>query len=357
MAASSSGVSSSDFPNVFAIVRARNSLAANRRAEELQPSRVTSAQQVNQINAFDIRQNERTEAGAASLAQSRQDLQEGKAGAGRAFAINHPEELTEIFEAQAKKREMDLNAFNTRIIAVGRFATGFAGSLPPDVTPEQGQQQYTQGREALLRRFPELTEEDVPSKPNGLFIRRAITAMSAVAELQKQAGIAQGQKIIKGGTGEPGETRQRRVNVAGPEGPVAPTNVAAPKTGAGGGRGSGTGPGEIKAADTNAIKAIINDRVGEFFDPRTNEIKVLDPERRSLALAILDEASRIFARGGVTHADAVTQAARKFDVQITEAAGAGDNRARPGPDSPKRTKQLEAFKKFGNVARDFVNKQ
>jgi hypothetical protein len=344
-----SGVSSSDFPNVFGIVRARNSLAANRRAEELQPGAVQKQRQEVELNAFTLGREERGVASEKETARILDDIRADRPGAFRELALHDPARLTSVLEAQAKKRDMDLNAFNTRLMAVGRFATGFAGSQGPGGTPEQAQQQYTQGREALVRRFPELSEEDVPVKPNSLFLKRAISALSAVSELQKQAGFGQGNAFVQVGGPEPGSTQTRRVEKAGPTEDIGPPKLPAPpKTGGAG--GSGKGIGEITSADTNTLKSIINDRVGEFFDPRTNEIKVLDPERAALALGILEEASRIFARGGVTHADAVTQAARKFDVQIQEAAGAGDNRARPGAEGETRTKQLKAF-------RDFVNKQ
>jgi len=334
-------------PNPLAVVKGREIIARTNRANELQPGRIEQQGQQTALNAFTMRQNERTEGLQAETAKIKARIAAGDPTAFRDFALANPVEMGRVLTAEAGKRDLDLKDYATRMTAIGRFATGFAGSSKQGTAPEEVQRQYKQGRDALVKRFPDITEEDVPLKPSTLFLNRAMSSLAGVTELMKQSGFGQGQKFVKTGTGEPGESQQRRVNVAGPEEAIGQPEVPAPKSGFG---GSGGVEGEIKSADTNALKAIINDRIGEFFDPTSGEIKVLDPDRKALALAVLTEASAIFARGGTTHAAAVTEAAEKLDIQITTAAGESANRARPGSESESRTKQLKAF-------RDFVNKQ
>jgi len=330
-------------PSPLAVVQGREIIARTNRANELQPGRVEKQGQELELNAFNLRQNQRTEGLQAETAKIKQRMAAGDPTAFRDFALTNPTELTKILAAQAKGRELDLKEYMTRAAAIGRFATGFTGSQKTNTAPEEVQRQYTQGRDALLKRFPDITKEDVPEKPNSLFLNRAMSSLAGLTELMKQSGFGQGQDIIETGTGKPGETVKRRVNVAGPEGTIGEPEVAAPKASSG---GSGAGAGEIKSADTNALKAIINDRIGEFFDPTSGQIKVLDPDRKALALAVLTEASAIFARGGATHAAAVTEAAEKLDIQITTPTDDSVNRARPGSPSETRAKQLKAFGAF-----------
>lgn len=343
-----SGVSSSDFPDVSAVVRNRNALAANRRAEELQPGRLEQQQQRTDINAFTLRSEGARESSEAETARILGDIAADRPGAFRELAIQNPDRLTKVLEAQAKKRDMDLTAFNTRLMAVGRFATAFAeNSSAKAVSPEQSQEQYTQARAALVRRFPELTEEDVPTKPNSLFLKRAISALSGVAELQKQAGFGQGNQFVQTGVeGQPGATQTRRVPKAGPEADIGPPKLPAPTAGRGGAGSSGS------VAASNTILRAVNGLFGDIFDLESGRIQVLDPEERRKMMAVASRAEQLNVQEGLPPLQAVRQAAEELGIEfpVLQPGGGNVNRARPGVESETRTKQLKAFK-------DFVNKQ
>ena len=346
--ATSSGVSSSDFPNVGQVIRNRNALATNRRAEELQPGRLEQQGQRTQINAFTLRSEAARESSEAETARILKDIQADRPGAFRELAIQNPERLTKVLESQAKKRDMDLTAFNTRLMAVGRFATAFAeNSSDKTIPPEQAQQQYTQARTALVRRFPELTEEDVPTKPNSLFLKRAMAALSGVSELQKQAGFGQGNKFVTTGVEDrPGATQTRRVPIAGPEADIGPPKLPAPTAGRGGGSSGST-------AASNTILRAVNGLFGDIFDLESGAIQVLDPEERRNMLAVAARAEQLNAQEGLPPLQAVRQAAGELGIEFPELGiqgAASTNRARPGVESETRTKQLKAFK-------DFVNRQ
>jgi hypothetical protein len=345
-----STVSAQDFPNVAQVIRNRSNIAANRRQEELQPGRLEGQQQTNELNAFNLRQNVRTEANQAETARLLTDLQNDVPGAFRQLAIQNPERLTTVLEAQAKKRDMDLNAFNTRLLAIGRMATAFAGNAAADkaVAPEEQQRQYTQSRDALVRRFPEITEEDVPLKPNSLFLKRAMSALSGVAELQKQAGFGQGTSFVQTGVkDQPGATQTRRVPTAGPEADIGPPKLPAPAAGRGGAGGG------VTTAASNTILRAVNGLFGDIFDLETGRINVLDEDKRQDMLAVAARAEQLTDQEGLPPLQAVRQAASELGIQFPDvgpASGASVNRARPGVESETRTKQLKAF-------RDFVNKQ
>lgn len=343
-----STVSAQDFPNVAQVIRNRSNIAANRRQEELQPGRLEQQGQQTQLNAFELRGEQSREFGEKETARILRDIQAEVPGAFRELAIQNPDRLTKVLEAQAKKRDMDLNAFNTRLLAVGRFATAFAeNASDPSIPSEQRQQQYTQGRDALVRRFPELTEKDVPLKPNSLFLKSAISALSGVAELQKQAGFGQGNQFVQTGVeGQPGATQTRRVPKAGPEADIGPPKLPAP-TGAGRGGSSGS------TAASNTILRAVNGLFGDIFDLESGAIQVLDPEERRNMLAVAARAEQLNAQQGLPPLQAVRQAAGELGIDFPELGpqgAASTNRARPGVESETRTKQLKAF-------RDFVNRE
>lgn len=343
-----SGVSSADFPNIASIVRNRNALAANRRADELQPGAVKAAEQTNDLNAFSLRQNQRTERSQETEAQLLRDFQDNKPGAGRALAFNFPEKMTAGLEALAKQRDMKLEELNTRLMAVGRTATAYTAFVTDpankNLTPAQKQAAWDQGRSALVRRFPEFTEADVPLKPNSFFLKSAISTLSSVAQLIKQ-GAGPEQKIIEGGTGKPGETRKLRVNVKGPEGPVAPINVAAVSAA---GKGADGSTDSLPAGISNTIFRVVNNLFGDIFDLENNVITVLDPEERKKMIAVAARAEQIAQEDRLPALQAVQQAAREFNIAIPERPGTGENvnRARPGAPSETRSTQLKAFADF-----------
>lgn len=87
----------------------------------------------------------------------------------------------------------------------------------------------------------------------------------------------------------------------------------------GGKRKSGGAGGErgMKPADSSEIRRNVVDLFGGFYDPQTNKISGLSDDEKQRALAIEEEAARIYlANPAMSHAQAAAQAARTAGIDI-----------------------------------------
>ncbi len=342
------------FPDINRIADARSTFARTSRENALQPGRIERQSIENELGRFDIG----TEEAKVSAGKRERGINERQAAGDPAafgeMVRENPEEAKRQVDAIAAMRKLTKEQFEAGALQIGRFATVAAQlASEKDRTPEQIQADYTRLREALFKRNPEIRKEEVPEKFSAGFLKQAIAFASDLAALQKNAGFA--QPAVKntlstvGVSGQPGAEQRVAVNPnTNAFENLGPPLVPSPPKASGSGSG-GVGPGEIKSADTNTIKTIINELVGDFFDAKTGEIKVIDPDKRAQALAVLTEASRLFVEGGVTHAAAVTQAAELLELRIikppsNKRAGRDDQ----GPPSAARTKGLEAMEAFVN---------
>ena len=92
---------------------------------------------------------------------------------------------------------------------------------------------------------------------------------------------------------------------------------AAKQPGDGGGDGK---PFQMKAADTNSIRAATRELYGSMWDPTTGRYSGLNKKQEQEVLAIQSEASRIYRanKGRVGHSEVVVRAARKLDIEIRD---------------------------------------
>ena len=91
----------------------------------------------------------------------------------------------------------------------------------------------------------------------------------------------------------------------------------------------GTGQGfKFTASDSNAIGKQSERLYGGFYDPATGQMSGLDPAQAAKVAQVQEDAERLYsqAQGGMTHAIALAQAARKMgiNIQSTEANEATD---------------------------------
>jgi hypothetical protein len=86
------------------------------------------------------------------------------------------------------------------------------------------------------------------------------------------------------------------------------------------GSGSGAGKGGLKSGDESLMYKQSAELLGGIFDQSGN-ITNLDPDTRNKVQAVTTEATKIFRDGGVTRAQAVTQAAKKYGFNIEDVPG------------------------------------
>lgn len=353
----------SHFPSINRVANARSTLARTARENELQPGRVEEQTQRNTLRDFDIGARQ---AGVDSAARVRELNVQAEGGDTSAFGKiirEDPQRAKQQLDAVAKQRKMAADAFEIGALKIGRFANQVANILSDkSVNPEQAQGLYTQARDVFMRKNPDATDDDVPVKISRRFIKDAIGFASDITSLRKQLGIGQGQTIITGGTGTPGQTQQRRVNIAGPEGTVAPPALAAPK---GKGKGGAGGEGfQLKPADSNAIRAAANAIYGQIYGPE-GELLIVDSAAQVKALRLAARAERIFQRARergtpMAHSTAVEQAAEELGITKEDFSGGTTVRDQRSPTGRSvdrtgtgkrgsrgsRQNQLDAFKDF-----------
>ena len=77
---------------------------------------------------------------------------------------------------------------------------------------------------------------------------------------------------------------------------------------------------EFKASDTNAIGTQVTRLFGGVYDPATGRFAGLDPQKANRAAAVHAAADELYAagQGGVTHAQAVREAARRLRISIED---------------------------------------
>lgn len=91
------------------------------------------------------------------------------------------------------------------------------------------------------------------------------------------------------------------------------------------GKGGAAG---IKATDAGEIRRQAAQLYGGFYDPATGQFSGLDPDKASKVQALQEEAERIYAQGQLSHGRAVTAAARRLGIDITDASGLSDDPVR-----------------------------
>ena len=114
--------------------------------------------------------------------------------------------------------------------------------------------------------------------------------------------------------------------------------------------GSGK-PWEMNASDSNSIRAAVASLYDSIWDPQTGRYSGLNKEQAREVAAVAEEASRIFRTNNerdipISHAEAVSRAARKMNIQIRDLERDPQNRdplglfGRPGQTpSPQRQPQ------------------
>lgn len=96
--------------------------------------------------------------------------------------------------------------------------------------------------------------------------------------------------------------------------------------------------GGLKSSDTNAIHRQAASLYGGVYDPQTGEFRGLDAGSAKNALAISEQASRIYqeGRGRVSHSEAVSRAARQSGIDI----GGAPTEAPPEQEAPERAQDV-----------------
>ncbi len=302
-------VDPSAFPDVRNVVAARAGIARTRRENALQPGRLRLQGQKEKLNAFTLRQGERTEVRQTAGDDIMTRIQAGEAGAFQELATIDPARANTVLDGLAKQRKARREETDLALLATMRLAV--AGAQSP--------QDWTRMRNRVLEQHPTLTPEDIPEKPSATFMKSAIAMGAGVQALQKQAGFGQGNAFVTTGVaGQPGATQ----NVLANQGTgrvvakVGPPKTPAPKAAAGAGKGAVAGG--VKTAASNAILKAVNQLHGGVFDAQGN-LTVLDPELRNKVLNIAERAEVILGRGTVSGAlQAVKQAAQEAGFDFAE---------------------------------------
>jgi hypothetical protein len=336
------------FPDIGNVIRNRAAFDANQRQNALQPGRLKQQQQQTEINAFNIGQGERTEKRQIAGDDIMDRIQAGDANAFKELATVDPDRATGALDALAAERKVKREQVDLALLAAGRMAVAGMQS-PPD---------WPRLRESTLKQHPTLTPEDIPERPSASFMRSAIAMMSGVAELQKAAGVGQGNVLTSSGVeGQPGARQNRLVSRGTGEtvAKIGPPLTPAPRA-ASSGAGAGSGDGKVPNAVSNTILRAVIVLFGDIIDPESREIKVLDPEKRAQVANVSARAEEIFARGGVEGAlVAVRQAAAEANIDFREfGVTVRDQRSPTG-------KSVSKPKDTGNAAdplriRDFLNR-
>lgn len=94
--------------------------------------------------------------------------------------------------------------------------------------------------------------------------------------------------------------------------------------------GKKSAEGGFKAADTNAIRGLGADYFGGTFDPVTGRISGLSKDQSVRLTKLVTDASKRFSQGGMTHAEAFSQAIEELEGKETKLP----------PGLPKGSKQV-----------------
>lgn len=210
-------------------------------------------------------------------------------------------------EAASKREEMD--AFGKMAMwvldggaeAPQRYAQVRA-SIPPDMAaqmPEEYDENALRFRLALLSDLADLmedrrTQNEIAMETKGKIAVEKAKGANAIAQERESGRQARQTAGIKAGIDFAAENQKAAIEAAG----------------------GGELPG---ASDSNAIYRQAVQLFGGLMDEQGN-IRALDPQNQQNAQAVAAEASRIYASGGVTHAEAVQRAYAAF----VRAQGGGD---------------------------------
>lgn len=80
-------------------------------------------------------------------------------------------------------------------------------------------------------------------------------------------------------------------------------------------KGGGGGSRKFTASDSNAIAKAAANLFDGLYDPATGEFKVMDPTKRPMVMAIASDAERLFREEGLSHRQAVEEAAKQYNIQ------------------------------------------
>jgi len=312
-----SGVSSSDFPEVNQIANAAAVMARTKRENQMQPGRLRIQGQSEQINAFTIGQGQRTEGKQAELDAIMARMDEGDPLAMRDLIRHDPKKGKSLLDGMAKERKVSTDRVLEMGTAISRAAI-IAGGDP---------ELYPRLRDTLQKRYPEMTDADMPLEYSPNFAKRSVQALNGLQELRNVTGA--GLKNVTKDVGVPGQPGARQLASFNPATPSQLTNVGPPKTpalakgtkGSGGNAGVGDGTRkDIKAADSNAISREAQFAFGGIIDPASGELVILDPKPRRDATRVAARAEKIWATNnrpdgpGLGHREAVLQAMNELGL-------------------------------------------
>lgn len=243
-----------------------------------------------------------------TLTSLRQKSAGGDTNAQQQLLALDPEGGPKFIDAVSKMDDRQLEATKKTVEEIGQLS----GYVLQGGTDQEKQRRYILVRQTIS---PEM-QAKFPEAYDPEFMELSLSRAMTMDKLLENPSV-----ITTGDTGEVWRAgkKVRDFSTGKREDRQSRENIAAKKSSGGSG-----GEMELKSADENTMYRQSAELLGGMFDQSGN-ITNLDPSVRNKVQGIASEATKIYRQGGVTRSQAVSQAAKKFGVQVQDAGNMGDN--------------------------------
>lgn len=262
-----------------------------RTAEAVKGSR-QQRKQSNQLMEWqeadrDLATEQRRQAGEREnmLAPIRQQAAAGDPAAQRQLIALSPDEGVQITEAVAKMDDRQRKAVQENVDMMGRLSAFILNAENPE-------QAFARVRNSV----PDEMRRQMPDRYDQDWVMMELARAQEVDQLLKDQVLTIGGEDVRVRGGVDTER--------------TPSNALV--TAQARASGEDTGP---KSADESLMYRQSAELFGGIFDQQGN-LQNLDPQQRGNAQAVATEAARLFAEGGRSRTQAVTEAARKLNIVV-----------------------------------------
>ena len=239
---------------------------------------IKGARLQNQLAEMQIGQAKSDKQKQGVISELRQKASEGDQDSVKRLIALDPQGGKAFIDAVSKMDDSARKQAQQNVDMIGRMSATVLNAKP------ERQEELYQG---MLQQLPPETRKKMPVNFDPNYLELSI---SKASEMDK---ILENPKLIEIGGEDVVYQRGREIERA--KQPVEST--------------------ELKSADESLMYRQAAELLGGLFDEQGN-LQALDPELRSKAQGIANEATKIFRSGGVTRTEAVSKAAKKFGINI-----------------------------------------